>query len=342
MASSLFVFTLVFVNQSREYRGNSCKPVTNLYHRHMMKIFLCVTFAVSGLASAAPTDTELLTLVKDRAKLERVTPQPKKIDAKLLQRCASPAPSVLPSPHEGGSIHVYTSDSAAQAYFDPWGKFPEGSLVLKEKLTGEALKTEEFTGMLKREAGYFPEGGDWEYFTVDAAAAKIGERGKLKSCAECHANQAKVDRITKLSAAAVQLTSGKIMLHSSKAEAHGEKLHYEELEKKNTLGFWVNPADWAEWKFNVTQPGTYAIHIWQGCGKGSGGAEIEISCAGQANKFIVDDTGHFQNFKEREVGTIKFDKPGARTLELRAKTKPGGAVMDCRQIILVPVKTEAK
>jgi hypothetical protein len=29
-------------------------------------------------------------------------------------------------------------------------------------------------------------------------------------------------------------------------------------------------------------------------------------------------------------------------LELRAKTKPGGAVMDCRQIILVPVKTDAK
>lgn len=63
---------------------------------------------------------------------------------------------------------------------------------------------------------------------------------------------------------------------------------------------------------------------------------MEVTCAGQSSKFIVEDTGHFQNFKEREIGTLKFDKPGPQTLELRAKTKPGGAVMDCCQSILVP------
>jgi hypothetical protein len=307
-----------------------------------MKLILCCSLVALSLTHAAPTDAELLDLVKNRTKLERVTPEPKQVSSKFAGLCRSLTPAEIAEvgkdPHHGGFIHVYTSDSAVQPYFDPWGKFPEGSLVLKEKLTKPGQKTDGFTGMIKREAGYFPAGGDWEYFTVDGGVTKLGERGKIQSCAECHAAHGKGDRITKLSAAAVQITGGRIMLHSSKATPHGEKLQYEEPEKKNTLGFWVNPADWAEWKFNVAQPGTYTIHLWQGCGKGSGGAEIEILSGGQSNKFIVEDTGHFQNFKEREVGTVTFAKAGPQSLELHARTKPGGAVMDCRQIILVPKK----
>ena len=86
----------------------------------------------------------------------------------------------------------------------------------------------------------------------------------------------------------------------------------------------------------MAKPGTYAIHIWQGCGKGSGGSEVEIICGGQSVKFTVEDTGHFQNFKERLVGRVKFDKAGPQSIEVRALSKPGAAVMDLRQVILVP------
>jgi hypothetical protein len=192
--------------------------------------------------------------------------------------------------------------------------------------------------MLKREQGYFPETGDWEFFTVDAAADKIAERGKLANCAACHQDYADKDYVTKVYAAPVQLTGGRIVLHSSKAQTQGEKLQYEPKQEKNTLGYWVNPADWASWHFKVAQPGTYAIHIWQGCGAGSGGSEVEITCAGQSAKFTVEDTGGFQNFKEREVGKMTFDKAGPQALEVHALKKPGVAVMDLRQVILVPVK----
>lgn len=305
----------------------------------MKLIASCFVLALS-LTHAAVPDAELLELVKNRAKLECFTPQPKLVTSKFAELCRKLTPEetaeLAKDPHAAAAIHIYGNDTAVQPYFDPWGKFPEGSFVLKEKLTTSDQKTQGFTGMLKRETGYFPAGGDWEYFTVDGAVTKLEARGKIQSCADCHASHNKGDGITKLSAAAVQITDGRIMLHSSKATPHGEKLQYEEIEKKNTLGFWVNPADWAEWKFNVAQPGTYTIHLWQGCGKGSGGAEIEILSAGQSNKFIVEDTGHFQNFKEREVGTITFANAGPQSLELHARTKPGGAVMDCRQIILVP------
>ena len=309
-----------------------------------MKTLLCCSLLALGFTHAAPTDEPLLKMVKERSKLERLTPEPKKVNSRFALQCApltkeqaaEQAKLRLVPGHEASSVHVYASAAAAQSYFDPWGKFSEGSLLLKEKLATKEDKSQGFTGMLKREAGYFPEGGDWEYFTVDGSAAKIIERGKMASCAECHGSYASGDFITKLSASAAQLSGGRIMLHSSKASPHGEKLQYEPIEKKNTLGFWVNAADWADWKFNVQQPGTYVIHIWQGCGTGSGGAEVEVSCAGQSSKFTVKDTGHFQNFEEREIGEVTFKEAGEQTLELRAKSKPGGAVMDCRQIILVP------
>jgi len=49
----------------------------------------------------------------------------------------------------------------------------------------------------------------------------------------------------------------------------------------------------------------------------------------------VEDTGHFQNFVERAAGTIKIEK-GESRLELRALKKAKGAVMDVRQVKLVP------
>lgn len=303
-----------------------------------MKSLLILT--AFGLASlqAAPTDAEILKLVQERAKLERVTQKPSRMEPEVATLCAPSSDPVRHGPHEAAKLHVYANEPAALPIFDPWGKFPEGSFILKEKLGWKDSKTTLFTAMFKREKGYFPEVGDWEFLTIDAKAEKITERGKLQSCAECHKDYAKGDFVTKLYAAPTQLSGGRVVLHSSKAIVHGTKLHYEKPQNKNTLGFWVVPTDWAEWKFDLVQPGTYTIHLWQGCGNGSGGSEIEVRCADQSNKFIVEETGHFQKFKERQVGTLKFDKAGPQTLELRALKKPGGAVMDCPKIMLVPVK----
>lgn len=292
--------------------------------------------ALASPLLAAPTDGELLRYVKERATLERVTPERVEMAAAVSERCNIDALPVV-NPH-AATFHVYANDRAVLPVFDPWGKFPEGSVLLKEKFGEPGGKTELFTGMLKREKGFFPQAGDWEFFTVDAAAAKVAERGKLQRCAACHEDYVKGDHVSKNYAAPAQLSGGRIVLHSSAAKAHGEKLHYEEQENKNTLGFWVNPADWASWNFQLQRPGTYAIHVWQGCGKGSGDSEVEIRCAGQNSRFKVEETGHFQNFKERRVGKVAFREAGPQVLEVRALSKPGAAVMDLRQVVLVPVK----
>ena len=77
-------------------------------------------------------------------------------------------------------------------------------------------------------------------------------------------------------------------------------LRYEPLPHKNTLGFWTQADDWASCEFTVTKPGTFTVEVLQGCGKGSGGSEVEVAVGEQTLTFTVEDTGGFQNFKARE------------------------------------------
>ncbi len=127
-----------------------------------------------------------------------------------------------------------------------------------------------------------------------------------------------------------------IVLHARDAQVHGEQLRYEPQPEKNTLGYWTRAEDWASWDFEVKQPGRYEVTILQGCGKGSGGATVELRVGEQAIEFTVVDTGHFQNFVPREVGAVEL-VAGQATLSVKPKTKPGAAVMDLREITLTRV-----
>jgi arylsulfatase A len=115
---------------------------------------------------------------------------------------------------------------------------------------------------------------------------------------------------------------------------HGKNLRYENPPHKDTVGFWTKPEDWVEWEFDAPGPGTFEVEILQGCGKGSGGAKIEIAVAGQMLATVVEETGHFQRFVPRVVGTVKIEAAGKLTLSVKAVSKPGPAVMDLRRVTL--------
>jgi arylsulfatase A-like enzyme len=133
-----------------------------------------------------------------------------------------------------------------------------------------------------------------------------------------------------------QAGDGRVSLPGWTAEVHGVQLRYEPLPHKDTLGFWVRAEDSASWELTVTKPGTFAVEVLQGCGKGQGGSEVEVSVGGRSLMFTVEDTGRFQNFKARTIGTVTLDKPGRYTLTVKPKKKPAAAVMDLRSITLRP------
>ena len=128
--------------------------------------------------------------------------------------------------------------------------------------------------------------------------------------------------------------AGAVLLHAGNAKVHGSKLRYEPEPHKDTLGFWVNAGDFAEWEFEAPNAGTFEVELLQGCGKGSGGATVEVALAGQTLAMKVEETGHFQRFIPRTIGTVKLDKPGRYTLTVKPQAKPGAAVMDLRRIVL--------
>jgi len=138
-----------------------------------------------------------------------------------------------------------------------------------------------------------------------------------------------------------------ITLHARDAVTFGVMMRYEPATNKNCLGYWTNPDDTALWVFNVTRPGSYAIELWQGCGKGQGGSVVSVKMDGPSasgrlvgifeSRFVVEDTGHFQNFIPREIGQAIFALPGEYSLSVDPLNKKAAAVMDIRQIVLKPV-----
>lgn len=128
---------------------------------------------------------------------------------------------------------------------------------------------------------------------------------------------------------------GVITLSARDAVVYGEKLQFEPLSHKNTVGYWVNPNDYAEWSYEVDEPSEFDVEILQGCG-GHAGSDVELSFPDGVVPFIVEETGHFQNFVWRKIGKIALKEPGVQVMSLKCKKLAKGAVMDMRQIRLTP------
>ncbi len=129
---------------------------------------------------------------------------------------------------------------------------------------------------------------------------------------------------------------GVITLSARDAVVHGEKLQFEPLTHKNTVGYWVNPKDYAEWSYALDQPGEFHVEIMQGCG-GHAGSDVELGFPEGPVPFVVEETGHFQNFVWRRIGRIRLKEMGVHQVALKCKKLAKGAVMDMRQVRLVPV-----
>ena len=75
--------------------------------------------------------------------------------------------------------------------------FPEGSMVVKESYkdsSGKKGDLSNLTIMVKREMGYDPDNGDWEYIMTNPAR-DVQAQGALGMCINCHKAAADSDYI---------------------------------------------------------------------------------------------------------------------------------------------------
>ena len=92
---------------------------------------------------------------------------------------------------------VYVNDTGREAMLTrKVPQFPEGSIIIKEKLTDRSSKTPELlTVMIKQKKGSNPETGDWEYMVTDGTGTTVQGRGFLENCQACHIGQKGTDYI---------------------------------------------------------------------------------------------------------------------------------------------------
>lgn len=135
--------------------------------------------------------------------------------------------------------------------------------------------------------------------------------------------------------APVTPAQGDVRLPARQARTHGAKLRFEPEPWKNTLGYWVEAGDWADWDLMVPADGRYEIEVLQGCGQGNGGSEVEITIGEKSLRWNVRETGHFQHFIPLAVGEVDLTA-GPHTLAIRCRRKARDAVADIRRIVVRP------
>jgi len=99
--------------------------------------------------------------------------------------------------HFGGrwTAEIAVNEPAMQLYTNlaPSSRFGVGSVLVKKHASTSSSTRGPTFAMAKRDPGFFPEGGDWEYIVLDAEGRLEG-RGKLAACARCHA-EGNADRV---------------------------------------------------------------------------------------------------------------------------------------------------
>jgi len=86
------------------------------------------------------------------------------------------------------TAEVSVNEPAQKLYVDltPATRFGVGSVLVKKHASTSSSAPGPTFAMAKRDPGFFPEGGDWEYIVLDAEG-RVEDRGKLAACARCHA-----------------------------------------------------------------------------------------------------------------------------------------------------------
>lgn len=189
---------------------------------------LLFCFCVGALPAADEGQPSATWIAGHYRELEAITPTPVLADPTLLVSCTTTTQQSIDrqiakdGPHALTAISVYMNRAAAEAFRTRAKTYPVGAIIVKEKATmpvpkgvpvappaalaGKPLALNEAAkraddliraagsgGMIKREPGYDPAHGDWEYFYF--SDPQHVDHGKLANCIQCHEAARSTDRV---------------------------------------------------------------------------------------------------------------------------------------------------
>jgi Alpha-L-fucosidase len=130
----------------------------------------------------------------------------------------------------------------------------------------------------------------------------------------------------------MQASDGSINLLASEARFHGDQIRYESGHQRDNIGFWTDPADWADWEFTVTKPGNFEVIAEVAAPEA---ASLEISIGDQKLKAEATVTGDYAKFKTVKLGRLEIKSTGKTTLALHA-LQEGWHPLNVKSIQLKP------
>ena len=138
----------------------------------------------------------------------KVNAEPQLMPEPTAQLCADVRAIQRKSPHDNKFLTVYVNELGRKAMLEEVApSFPEGSVIVKEKLPAkDSDQPELMTVMIKQAKGFNPANGDWEYMVVDGTGTTVRARGNLENCQTCHQAKPRTDYVfrTYLSAEATK------------------------------------------------------------------------------------------------------------------------------------------
>jgi hypothetical protein len=97
-------------------------------------------------------------------------------------------------PHAMPAVRYYAPPATVALLKEGRPPYPVGTTVVKVKWRHEADKAPTaVAAMIKRDAGYDPDHGDWEYVYTTLGEKPETRRGKLESCIQCHRIKKEMD-----------------------------------------------------------------------------------------------------------------------------------------------------
>lgn len=159
----------------------------------------CLGCGQDDKSTATSTPPPATTFPIEYASWPQLTEQPVTVPLAVMLDCRAPQPSpqIAYGPHYGEhfefSVRYFVNPTSESAIRKPGTALPVGTTIVKEKWTRDKPNAKgtltAIAAMVKHEAGYAKEQGDWEYLYAELPIAgkpmKV-DRGQIATCVECH------------------------------------------------------------------------------------------------------------------------------------------------------------
>jgi alpha-L-fucosidase len=126
---------------------------------------------------------------------------------------------------------------------------------------------------------------------------------------------------------------GTILLQASEARLHGEQIKYESGDGLDNIGFWFDPAEWADWEVQITKPGKFEVTAEIAA---TGAASVQVSVGEQRIRAKSPVSGDYGKFRRGNLGQLEISATGKATIALHGIPE-GWHPVNVKSIRLKPV-----